>query len=168
MRKLGQDHRGGGGAVRAASWVLLSWYHEYLPIWVSFPQRLALNGMGFPFPSLPYLGFTTIWGERQKEGAPHPHFTDEDIARVRQSARRLLPSCLTSPTPVLEESKHAKPSHLRSSPLAPRPLSITAMPSLPSPQPLFQGAWKLTTPPEVSLPSLTAPKLPDSGRWPCF
>ena len=107
-------------------------------------------------------------GERQKEGAPHPHFTDEDIACVRQSARRLLPSCLTSPTPVLEESKHAKPSHLRSSPLAPRPLSITAMPSLPSPQPLFQGAWKLTSPPEVSLPSPTAPKLPDSGRWPRF
>ena len=109
------------------------------------------------FPSLPYLGSTTIWGERQK-GAPHPHFTDEDIACVRQSVHRLLPSCLTSPTPVLEESKHAKPSHLRSIPLAPRPLSITVMPSLPSPQPLFQGAWKLTSPPEVSLPSPTAPK----------
>lgn len=69
MRKLGQDHHGGGGAVRAASWMLLSWYHEYLPTWVSFPQRLALNGMGFPFPSLPYLASQHLGRKAERRGS---------------------------------------------------------------------------------------------------
>lgn len=54
--------------MRAASWMLLSWYHEYLPTWVSFPQRLALNGMGFPFPSLPYLASQPSGEKGRKKG----------------------------------------------------------------------------------------------------
>lgn len=153
-------------SVRAASWVLLSWYHEYLPIWV-FSPAIGPKWHGAPFPSLP------IWasqpsGEKGRKKAPHPHFTDEDThacARVR-----VCPApCLTSPTPALEESKHAKPSHLRSSPLAPRPsVHQAAMPLYQALNPSFREPETNHSSMKSHRPALTAPKLLDSGRRPCF
>lgn len=137
------------GHVGAATWRgLMNWCHKYLPCHERLSPQTSPKWHRC-FPPFPIRG-------------AHPHLVDEDNVLPCASdslIRGHLPP--TSPSPLLS-SCWSSPNICT---CIPAPLSIPAMSPLPSPPPLFPGAWKLTSPRSLTAQS-HCPKAPRLRPWP--